>query len=115
VKELNEGELVELVIDFEELKKNQLNESFLAMFGGTIKLLLDAMFAPPSGTPSYYQFKGSQADISAFARALGGEKRYIQAVKKHGLDNPKTFKSKSSLDKAIKSFEKQTGIKWPFK
>lgn len=112
--QINEGELVELVIDFDELKKNELNESWLRMFGGVVKLLLGKMFGGP-GMPAPYKVKGSPGDVSAFARALGSEKRYIDAVTKHGLDNPRAFRSKSALDRAIKAFEEQTGIKWPFK
>ena len=36
-------------------------------------------------------------------------------MKKHGLDKPGVGKSKAKLDKAVKNFEKDTGIVWPFK
>ena len=111
---LNEDQILEVEIDLEELKKNSLNESFLAMFGSSIKLLLDRMFGPPQSYPSY-NIKGSRSDVQSFARALGNEKNYLEAVKKYGLDDPKTFKSKTALDKAVKGFEKETGLKWPFK
>ena len=45
---LNEEKIVEIEIDLEELKRNQLNESFLSMFGGAIKLILDRMFSTGS-------------------------------------------------------------------
>jgi len=112
---LNEDQVVQIEIDLEELKKNELNESFLAMFGGAIKMLLDRMFAAPQSYPSFYKIKGSRSNVTSFARALGNEKKYLEAVSKYGLDNPQTFKSKSALDNAIKGFEKDTGLKWPFK
>ena len=47
--------------------------------------------------------------------ALGSEARYIKSARDYGLNNPKTFKNKNKLTKAVKGFEKATGLKWPFK
>jgi len=113
MESLNEGEIVEMIVDLEELKKNdQLNESFLRMMGFWVENIVKHMFGIPfvSGGVS-----GKPADIKAFARAVGNEKKYIETAKKHGLDNPATYKQKSRLQKAVKAFEAQTGIKWPFK
>ena len=112
---LNEDQIVELEIDLEELKKNKLDESFLSMFGSTLKLLMGYMFGPPQPLSRRYKIKGKKEDVRSFAKTLGREKKYLEILKKHGLDDPKTFKSKASLDKAIKSFEEGTGLKWPFK
>lgn len=112
---LNEDQIVELEIDLEELKKNKLDESFLSMFGSALKLLMGYMFGPPQPLSRRHRVKGRREDVESLARTLGREKRYLEALKKHGLDDPKTFKSKASLDKAIKGFEKGTGLKWPFK
>ena len=112
---LNEEKIVEIEIDLEELKGNQLNESFLSMFGGAIKLILDRMFSPPHKYRNWYTVRGSRKDVTSFARTLGNEKKYLEAVEKYGLDNPQTFKSKRALDKAVLGFEKDTGLKWPFK
>ena len=113
---LNEEKIVEIEIDLEELKKNQINESFLSMFGSSIKLILDRMFGSPQPYGgSWYKIKGSRRDVTSFARTLGNEKKYLEAVEKYGLDNPNTFKSKRALDKAVVGFEKDTGLKWPFK
>lgn len=103
-------------IDLEEMKKNEdmLNESFLQMYGTVIELILKQMFGIPFFGPSS-RIKGKPADVKAFARAVGNEKRYIEAAKKYGLDNPRTYKQKSKLNKAVKAFELKTGIKWPFK
>ena len=54
-------------------------------------------------------------DVKAFAGALGGEKKFIEAARKYGLNHPATYKNKAKLNNAIKKFEKQTGITWPFK
>ena len=43
----------------------------------------------------------------------GGEASIWRQLKKHGLNNPKTFSSKSRLNTAIRNFERETGMKWP--
>tara|TARA_R110002012_G_scaffold268299_2_gene452225 strand:- start:404 stop:751 length:348 start_codon:yes stop_codon:yes gene_type:complete len=114
---LNEDKLDNVVIDFAELRDNQLNESFLAAFGNWVKLILNRTFGQGKGSflgPSV-KVRGTRAEVSAFAKALGGEKKYIEAVRKHGLDDPKVTSNKAKLSKAVKAFEKTTGIKWPFK
>jgi hypothetical protein len=115
---LNEEQLVSIEIDLDQLKKNQLNESWLAMFGGVIKLILDKMFSPahvkPRGDRGFLNVKGSRSDVTSFARTLGREKKYLEAITKFGLDDPRTFQNKSKLTMAIKNFEASTGLKWPF-
>jgi hypothetical protein len=50
-----------------------------------------------------------------FTGALTAEKRYIDAIKKYGLDSPLTYKSRVKLQRQIKLFERETGIEWPIK
>lgn len=106
----------EIVLDLEALKKNEdiLSESFLRMYGAQIEHILKQMFDIPIFGPNAY-VKGKPKDIRALAKALGSEKKYIKSAKKFGLDDPKTYKTKSSLSKAVKGFEKMTGLRWPFK
>jgi hypothetical protein len=112
LKMLKEDKLATITIDFNELRKQELNESFLAMFGGWVEHILGAMFG---GRSLPLAVKGSQRDVESFAKTLGGEKSYLEAVKRYGLDHPTTYKNKSKLDNAVKGFEKETGLKWPFK
>jgi len=109
---LEEGELVPIVIDFKKAREGELNESFLTMFGGWIETIMKAMFG---GSRLPLSVRGSKSEVESFARAIGGEKNYIKSAKRYGLDHPTTYKNKSKLDVAIKGFEKETGIKWPFK
>ena len=111
-KMINEDKMVEIVIDFNKLKKMELNESFLAMFGGWIEHLLKGIFGKYTPPVS---IRGSRSDVRSFANALSGEKRYIEAAKRYGLDHPTTYKNRAKLDSSIKSFEKETGLTWPFK
>ena len=110
---LQEGMLRSITIDFAEIRRKQkhLDESFLVMFGAWVKWLLEKMFGGGSipGT-----IKGSKSEVESFARAMGSEKRYIETAKRYGLDHPTTYKNKAKLSSATKSFEKETGIKWPF-
>ena len=108
-------DMKEIVIDFDEIikKKEELNEDQLneflfsqtAAMGGAIKVLLGMMgFGNNFGVP--VKVKGNQREVASFTRALKGERRYMDAVKKYGLDNPRTYKSKTQLDKAIKGLKK---------
>ena len=106
MKTLNEDKLTEIVIDLEEIKKNKLNESWLAMFGYQIQVLMRRMFG---GAQIPVTVKGNPREVDAFA------KKYIQTAKDYGLEDPRTYKDKSLLKKATSKFERVTGIKWPFK
>ena len=109
---LNEEQLVRIEIDLDKLKENQLNESWLAMFGHHIKTILGRMFGGPSIPISV---KGNPNEVAAFAKAIGNEKRFIETAKQYGLEDPRTYKDKFKLKKATNAFERITGIKWPFK
>ena len=108
---INEDKIAEIVIDFEQLREKQLDESFIGMFGAWVKILLKRMFGN-SSMP--VKVKGSRSEVESFARTLGGEKRYIETASKYGLDDPRTYKNKAKLTKAINNFERATGLKWPF-
>lgn len=118
------NEQEEIVIDFREYRqklqeaetkeeKEQLNESWLRMFGGVVKTILRQMFGDVNLPTA--KIRGSKRDVRSFGRALKSEKDYMTSFSKYGLDDPKTYDNKYKLDKAIKNFEKETGIKWPFK
>jgi len=109
---LNEEKLVTLHINFAELRKQELNESFLAMFGGWVESILKSMFGK---TKLQLAVTGSDREVRSFANAISGEKSYMDAVRRYGLDHPTTYKNKAKLDNSIKGFERETGLKWPFK
>lgn len=94
------------------LSNKTLDESFLRMFGFWTKKLLNYMFG---GSPVPVSIKGKKSDVEAFSKALGSEKRYMDSLRKYGLDNPKTFKDKTKVERAVKEFTRKTGLKWPFK
>jgi gas vesicle protein len=110
--DITEGKLVQTIVDFDELRSQKVNEIFLKQLGGVIELVLGAMF---DNRPLPIAFRGRDKDMARFADAIGGEKKYIEAARQYGLDHPTTYKSKAKLNNAIRKFEKDTGIKWPFK
>ena len=59
--------------------------------------------------------RGSQSEIEAFKNTLASERNYIKAYQRYGLDDPRTFRNKGKLKSTISKFERETGIKWPFK
>ena len=59
--------------------------------------------------------KGTQEQIDSFFRALKGEKRYMDAYMRHGLGDTRTMMSRSDLSRSVSAFERDTGLRWPFK
>jgi len=110
MRQINEDELSEIVIDF--TKKDELNEDWSAWFGYGIKNLLKRMFG---GTGLPVSVKGTPSDVRNFATTLGKEKKYLSHAASLGLDNPRTYRSKSELDRAVKKFKRFTGIDWPMR
>jgi hypothetical protein len=63
--------------------------------------------------PPVNKIRGSSSQVSSFRNAAVNEKQYMKAVDKHGLNDPKTFASKTRLNTAVRNFERETGMKWP--
>jgi hypothetical protein len=109
---LKEGKLAPMVLDLDALKRGSLDEGLLGMFGAWIEYYMRGIFG---GWAPNIQVKGSKSDVEAFARTINGEAKYMDAVRRYGLDHPTTYKNKAKLDNSVKNFERDTGIKWPFK
>ena len=106
------SDLVPVEINLNAKEEGILNESFLAMMGGAIQTILTGMFG---GSSVPVRIAGTRRQVDSFKSALGNEARSLKAMKKYGLYKPETLRTKAQLDRAIKSFEGETGIKWPFK
>jgi len=96
-----------IVIDF-----TRIDESFLIAMGARLRLILNALF---TGEFFPVSVKGNRTQIDSFIRTLAGEKRYLSSLSQYGLDNPKTLRDRYSLGRSIASFERDTGLVWPFK
>jgi hypothetical protein len=101
-------------IDLEKEKKNVLSESFEAAFGYKIQLMLNNMFGGSMLPADQVRITGQAKDVAAFASAIGREKNYIETATRFGLGDPRTYRDKAKLDGAVSSFERITGLKWPF-
>ena len=110
MKELHEEELSPIVIDL--TNGDKLDESWLRMLGFGVKSILSHMFG---GDSVPVNLVGNRSDVAAFTKTIGREKRYMDSIRQYGLNNPKTFKNKSMLSRAVSSFTRKTGLKWPFK
>ena len=106
------NDLVPIEINLNPSEADLLSESWLAMMGGAIETILGGMFG---GRSVPVKISGTRKQVDSFKSALGNEARYLKAMKRYGLNKPETLRTKAQLDRAIKSFERDTGIKWPFK
>jgi hypothetical protein len=97
----------EIVIDF-----RQINESWFTMFGSWVEYALKRMMI---GLNPKLSVRGNESQVQSFAKALASEKKYMDSFISFGLEDPKTYRSKAYLDKAIGQFERKTGLKWPYK
>ncbi len=105
-------ETVPLVIDLGVARDGKLNESWLRMAGAWIETLLGGMFGQNNISAT---IRGTKSEVDSFVKALNGEKRYIEAWNRYGLEDARAHGSKAELESAIKNFERATNLKWPFK
>ena len=114
MKYLKENKATSIVVDFNELKNDSLNESMRhIMFGGYVTQIMAAMFGEAS--PFNLKVRGNQNQVDSFTKSLAGQKRYMDSYIKYGLNDPRTVSNKSLLQAAVAKFERATGLKWPFK
>ena len=109
---LTEDQLKELVFDLGAARKGQLDENILHVFAAWIEYLLSKMY---KGRRIPLKVRGNRIEVQRFTDALVNEKRYMDYIKKYGLDDPMTYKQKSKLNVAIKRFEREAKINWPIK
>jgi len=109
---IKEDELSQIAVDLGTVRKGQLNESWLAMFGGWVKWILKGMFG---GSNLPVKVVGTRSEVDSFAKALAKEKDYMSLISKYGLDDARTYKSRFKVEKAASEFQRKTGLKWPFR
>ena len=105
--------MTEIKINLNEGKGKKLDESWLAMFGSAIKMILDQMFGKGFESKGF-KISGKKSDIESFSKTIGREARYLKSFKEYGLDDPRTHADKKKLSSAINKFERDTGLIWPF-
>jgi hypothetical protein len=104
-----------IVIDLNEAKL--LTESpSLVKFGAKLKQMLYYMFAPTGASfREFFTIKGNPKDVQALAAVVASEKKYMDSFLKNGLNDPVVLNSRYTLEKSVRNFEQETGIKWPLK
>ena len=90
-----------------------LTEKVYTQFANQVRSALLDLWAMGFDVP--LQVRGTSSQIDSFMKTLGSEKRYMDSYMKHGLNDPKTMDSKYTLGRAVERFEKETGLRWPFK
>lgn len=111
---LVEDEMTHITIDLNMANRGTINEALFQAFAGMTKWLLKSTMGLDFDRWNVpVKFKGSRSQLASFEKAFKGERRYIRAAKKYGLDSPRTYKSKYSLNRAVRNFENSTGMKWP--
>ena len=109
---LSEDELKDYVFDLGAARRGELNENILYVFAAWIEYLLAKMY---KGRRIPVKVRGNKIEVTRFTDALVNEKRYMDYIKKYGLDDPMTYKQKAKLDVAIRRFEREAGINWPIR
>ena len=106
----NDKDIAPIEIDLTAGKNGRVNEIWLQMFGTAVKQIMRTMFGG-GGIP--VSIKGSKSEISAFAKTLARDKKYVKSAAKHGLTDPRVLKDKYKLRKAAAQFKRETGIDYP--
>jgi hypothetical protein len=109
---LEEQELSPIEIDLGVHRRGELNEDYLGQFGAAVGMLMKAI---TQGYEVPVSIRGTKSEVDSFTNVLGSERKYMSNFSKYGLNDKKTYSSKYELDRAVKGFEKSTGLKWPFK
>ena len=104
-----------IIIDLEEAKLLKEYSASLVSFGAKVKKMLYNMFSESGESFTSFYIKGRRPDVISFGAALASEKKYMESYLKHGLNDPQVLKNRYSLERAVQRFERETGIKWPFK
>lgn len=102
-----------IVIDLNQEETLKEFRSTMTPFAGQVRSMLLDLYQAGVNIP--FSLKGTQKQIEAFFRALKNEKRYMDSYMKHGLGDGRTMMNKRDLDRAVSSFERETGLRWPFK
>ena len=109
---MSNEDMIPFEIDLSAVNRGDVMEDVdYRRFSSSVKRVLDSIFG---GAFAPVKVKGSKQEIESFAKVIARDKKYIRVVAKYGLDDPRVYKDKFKLRKAIAKFERTTGIKYPF-
>ena len=90
-----------------------INESIYSTFSNDVYFLMQSLYNGRAPDLKI-SLSGNQGQIMSFFTALQREKRYMDAFTKHGLNDAQTMSSRYQLEDAVRKFEFETGLRWPF-
>ena len=105
------SDIVKPVLDLNNTD-HMLNERYTEFANKVREMMLD-LYVMGYDVPM--NVRGTSTQVDSFMQALKSEKRYMDSYLKSGLNDPKTMNSKYNLNRAVKNFELETGLRWPFK
>tara|TARA_Y100000310_G_scaffold59894_1_gene55289 strand:+ start:391 stop:717 length:327 start_codon:yes stop_codon:yes gene_type:complete len=106
-------ELQPIIINLNHKDKNKISEAVGYKIASDFSILMRMLFGGAPSVP--VTIRGTPGQVASFGSALGKEKKYMDAYVKHGLNDPKTLRSKHLLARAVEKFERATGLRWPFR
>lgn len=105
------NDITPIEIDLTAGRNGQVSEILMQSLGLAVKHIMMTMFGSGASIP--VKVRGNKSEISAFAKALGRDKKYIKSAAKYGLNDPRVLKDKYKLRKAAAQFKRATGIDYP--
>lgn len=106
------SDIVKDTIDLTKSDK-QLNELAYTDFANKVRSALLDLWTMGIDVP--LNIRGTRDQIDSFMTSLKREKRYMDSYMQNGLNDPRTLSSKHELMRSVERFEKETGLRWPFK
>jgi len=102
-----------LYFNLNHKNRTRLTEDVYSDFALDVHFLMQSLYSGRAPDIKV-SMQGDQGQIMSFFTALQNEKRYMDSFVKHGLNDAQTMHSKYQLDDAIRHFEFETGLRWPF-
>ena len=107
-------ELVRTVIDLNAKATPELAEGgYYSQFSLKVNDALLGLYY--AGISQPLSLKGTPTQIESFTKALSREKKYMDSYLENGLNDSRTLNNRHNLMDAVKRFEQETGLRWPYK
>ena len=103
---IKEDKISKIIVDFSKSLNEEYMRDFAYKVGQILRALATGKHAPAS-------VSGSADKVRAFAKAIGHEMKYINALESLNTGDPQVMDLRHALEESIKEFEKSTGKKWP--
>ena len=106
MESIKEDKISKITVHFSK----DLNEEYMKNFAYKVGQILKAI---ATGKHAPVSVSGEADKVRAFAKAIGHEMKYINALESSNTGDPQVMDMRHDLEESIREFEKSTGIKWP--